>query len=75
MEALYYGLIFIAGLIAGSIVTSSTISHKHHVGTLREDRSDPDSPYLFLELSKEGYQKIHEYEWVTLNVILKDYLL
>lgn len=43
-------------------------------GVLREDRSDPDSPYLFLELSNDGYAKIRRKKYVVLKVVLENYI-
>lgn len=43
-------------------------------GVLREDRSDPDSPYLFLELSNDGYARIHRKKYVVLKVVLENYI-
>lgn len=46
-----------------------------HVGTLREDRSDPnEAPYLFLELEPGGMEKIHRYKTVTLRVRIENYI-
>lgn len=48
---------------------------QRHIGTLREDRSDPDeAPYLFLELEPGGMEKIHRCRMVSLNVKLESYL-
>lgn len=44
-------------------------------GTLREDRSDPDEePYLFLELTQEGFHKIQTNDYVTLKVLRENYI-
>lgn len=42
------------------------------IGTLRMDRSDPDGPYLFLELSEDP-KILGEYKEVRLDVKLEDY--
>ena len=42
------------------------------IGTLRMDRSDPDGPYLFLEL-REDPKILGEYKEVRLDVKLEDY--
>ena len=70
-------VLFYLGLFVGSAITAIVnivCRNRRHVGALREDRSDPDSPYLFLELTREGYDKIHRLKQVELNVILRDYL-
>lgn len=63
---------FVVGIIAGYVASAIRFT-THQIGTLREDRSDPDSPYLFLEIDKGGYQKIHSLPWVCMTVLLKDY--
>lgn len=47
MEVIYV----VVGILIGFAV-SSIIRRKHPVGFLRIDKSDPDGPYLFLELKK-----------------------
>lgn len=47
MEVVYV----VVGIMIGFVV-SSIIRRKHPVGFLRIDKSDPDGPYLFLELKK-----------------------
>lgn len=43
-------------------------------GTIRMDQSDPDSPYLFLELSPDGMSKIQHTDYVLLHVNLQNYI-
>lgn len=44
-------------------------------GTLRVDRSDPeDNPYLFLELTKDGMDRIRKHRYITLEVKIKNYI-
>ncbi len=64
---------FIVGAIAGYVINAIRVTNRT-IGTLREDRSDPDSPYLFLEIDKGGYSKIHSKDWVCMRVLLKDYI-
>ena len=45
-------LMFSVGIIIGSVVTQLLWWPKR-VGSLRVDTSDPDGPYLFLELTKD----------------------
>lgn len=47
MEVVYV----VIGIMIGFAV-SSIIRRKHPVGFLRIDKSDPDGPYLFLELKR-----------------------
>lgn len=51
----------------------SLIVKKHSVGTLRIDNSDPDGPYLFLELST-NIPSFSKKKQVTLNVLDESYL-
>ena len=44
-------IIFILGVLVGAIFTG-IVFRLFLVGTLRVDHSDPDGPFLFLELSK-----------------------
>lgn len=64
--------VFLGGIGVGIVISAIRYSG-HRIGTLREDRSDPDSPYLFLEIDKGGYEKIHSMDWVCMSVLLKDY--
>lgn len=45
-----YVFIFIVGIVCGAFI-SRLLFKKHSIGTLRIDNSDPDGPYLFLELT------------------------
>lgn len=47
MEVVYVVIGILIGFIGASV-----IRRKHPVGFLRIDKSDPDGPYLFLELKK-----------------------
>lgn len=44
------------------------------IGVLRLDQSDPDSPCLFLEMETDAMQKIKHRRYVTMEVLIKDYL-
>lgn len=67
-------IIFLAiGIVVGGIV--SRLIPKKIVGTLRVDRSDPDSgPYLFLELTHGGMETIKKKKYVLFEVNLKSYI-
>lgn len=68
VAALAVGFIF--GLLAGKRLYRENLA-----GTLREDHSDPDeAPYLFLELSRDGLEKIHSSPYVSFKVELKNYI-
>lgn len=67
-------LVFIAGFLVGYAFTLalSIIFKSKPIGTLRVDQSDPDGPYLFLELDHglnfEGKKE------VTFEVKIEDYV-
>ena len=73
MNYLILGLIFIAGVIAG--VGGSVLALlKTKGGTLRVDRSDPDSePYMFLELT-ESLPSVMRKKYVIFRVNLENYI-
>lgn len=56
-------IFFIVGslwcIVAGIFLERYFLSNKHNIGTLRVDKSDPDGPYLFLELSGDPHQLTH----------------
>ena len=70
-------LYLIVGLVIGFLATTifkTKITKARFAGTIRLDQSDPDSPYLFLELSQDGMSKIQSSEYVLLHVNLKNYI-
>lgn len=67
---------FLLGLIAGILLTIIFIKcflKPKIAGTLRVDQSDPDGPYLFLELN-ESIEKIIHQKKVVMNVNAKNYI-
>ena len=62
----------VVGILIGFAV-SSIIRRKHPVGFLRIDKSDPDGPYLFLEL-KKGVNEIVIQRTVLLEVKREDFI-
>ena len=54
-------------------VVSYIIRRKHPVGFLRIDKSDPDGPYLFLEL-KKSVNEIVTQRTVLLEVKREDFI-
>lgn len=68
MEVVYY----VVGIMIGFVV-SSIIRRKHPVGFLRIDKSDPDGPYLFLEL-KKSVSEIVTQRAVLLEVKREDFI-
>lgn len=73
MNYLILGLIFVAGVIAG-VGGAILVLLKTKGGTLRIDRSDPDSePYMFLELT-ESLQSVMRKKYVVFRVNLENYI-
>lgn len=65
------------GILIGVGVMALRNAKRHHdifIGTLREDRSDMDCPYYFLEIEKGGIYKIHNNRYVEMEVLLEDYV-
>lgn len=65
-------VIGIAGGILGYILAMRMCSKKP-IGTLRVDSSDPDGPYLFLELETDP-NVLKKEKYVTLKVNTKSYI-
>ena len=59
---------FVAGWIVHNIVTKTPVS-----GTLKVDSSDPDGPYLFLEL-EENVDVVKRKDCIMLKVDNSSYL-
>jgi hypothetical protein len=69
MELIIFGI----GVLIGCIFTR-IIFQTRLVGSLRIDTSDPDdSPYLFLELSKDIHE-IYKNKYVMMKVNLKSFI-
>lgn len=71
MDVIFIVTIFFVGLWVGYFICLRLT--ENIVGTLRVDRSDPDGPYLFLELS-ENINKVIDREYIALKVETKDYI-
>ena len=65
-------IVFTIGVVIGCVL-SSIIRRAKSVGKLRIDTSDPDGPFMFLELSK-GVGDISAKKQVLLQVDLKNYI-
>lgn len=62
----------VVGLVIGFI--ASVIYHRKRVkGILRIDKSDPDGPYLFLELASDP-AILEKQKYVTFEVNTKSYI-
>ena len=65
-------IVFVIGMVIGCVFSSIVLRSKS-VGKLRIDTSDPDGPFMFLELSK-GVGDISTKKQVLLQVDLKSYI-
>ncbi len=65
-------IVFVIGMVIGCVF-SSIVRRSKSVGKLRIDTSDPDGPFMFLELSK-GVGDISTKKQVLLQVDLKSYI-
>ena len=65
-------IILAIGIVVGSIITRIII-RPLGIGTLRIDTSDPDGPFMFLELSKD-VNTVASKKYVVLKVNLKNYI-
>ena len=64
----------LAGILIGLLVSKFVFKDKP-IGSLRVDKSDPDSePYLFLELDAGGMSDIYKKQSVRLRVKIKIYI-
>lgn len=68
MEVIYV----VIGIVIG-FIGAYAIRRKHPVGVLRIDKSDPDGPYLFLEL-KKSISEIVTQKTVLLEVKREDFI-
>lgn len=67
----------VLGIVLGFFLTTIIKNKKaeaRFAGTIRLDQSDPDSPYLFLELSHDGMSKIQNQDYVLLHVNIQNYV-
>ena len=69
-----YAFIFLAGLLFGVLGTIAVAKFRFRSdGCLRIDRSDPDGPYLFLELSN-AVDITSKKRFVVFDVVDKNYI-
>lgn len=74
---IFWAWLFVPLIVGMAIgwLASRTSQDKTCIGTLREDRSDPnEAPYLFLELDRGGMEKLHSNSRVTLRVNIENYI-
>lgn len=63
----------LVGFWAGRRTEKNRILDQNYIGDLRVDHSDPDGPYLFLEIDPRA-ARFTEKEIVTLKVVHKDFV-
>lgn len=70
-------LIFVLGLVLGLILAFIFVRYRRRkeqpVGALRVDTSDPDGPYLFLELHTDVGDVMRQKQ-ITLEVSTQNYI-
>lgn len=64
--------IILSGALMGWLLYDAVVK-KYKSGTLKIDISDPDGPYLFLELD-EGISTIQGKDYIVLKVDITNYL-
>lgn len=64
-------LLLVTGFVLGIVVARSKMNNS--IGSLRIDQSDPDGPYLFLELN-EPIEYVMSQKKVVMSVEVKDYI-
>lgn len=65
-------IIFAIGVVVGCILVN-IVQRIKSIGALRIDTSDPDGPYMFLELDKD-VDTISSKKYVLLRVKLRNYI-
>lgn len=72
MDFVLFLLVFLLGLVVGCIL-ATVVSKPNHVGSLRVHTSDPDGPYLFLQL-EQNIDSVLKEDYVTLKVDVRDFV-
>ena len=68
-------LFLIIGIIIGVIFTRLVRKKTQSSGYLRWDNSDPDSPYMFIEVKSEAVlNAIPQMKTITLDVKVQDFI-
>lgn len=72
VEVLTAILALVIGFVGGVLLHLLRRPQKTSDGSLRVDRSDPDGPYLFLQLAITP-EELMQKQSVNLDVVLKDF--
>ena len=70
---LVMAIIYCLSLLIGGYILGIYHAKQNPIGTLRIDSSDPDGPYLFLELETDP-NVLKKEKYVTLKVDTKSYI-
>lgn len=73
MQIMNIVIIFVCGLFIGCILTN-IIRRIRAIGTLCVELTDPDGPYIFLELDKGDAYQLAKQKCVLMQVRLKGYI-
>lgn len=65
---LIYFILIISGVILGCIISDIHYHLKTTFGVLKVDRSDPDGPFLFLELTTEAMDNIDKQNYIRVKI-------
>ena len=65
---------FVAGLLGGWMIAAIVLRRKKSIGSLKVETSDPDGPYLFLELNNGNISELLRKRHVILNVKAGDHV-
>jgi len=68
-----FAIIFAAGIVVGCILMN-VVRRTKSIGVLRVDTSDPDGPYIFLELDKGDAEALAREKYVLMRVKLRGYI-
>lgn len=80
---MWYVAVFFLGIVLGIAVMGAVIlanlkrlvdRYVKPIGTLRIDRSDPDGPYMFLEIDSGKSHLIDTSQFVTMRVDRENYI-
>ena len=70
---MHIAIIFAIGVVVGCILVN-IVQRVKSVGALRIDTSDPDGPYIFLDLDKGQVDTISSKKYILLRVKLRNYI-
>ena len=72
MEVYFLALLFVLAIGVIGILYFTRSRHNRVVGTIVVDKTDPEGPYLFLDLEPDGLDYILSHETVELKIKTRD---